>query len=145
MSTISRLCVCLTLFSIAAFAQQTLAPPPFSSLTLPEGFQIALYTGNALPSARQMTISESPEGAPDGNIVYVGSSGGNVSLLVIDQSLSSVHRGRSTVTAAGLLFCLALVIRRQTGIPFTVARPEVLPCRCTPWWIVTALKEISPL
>ena len=81
MTAITRLCLCLALLSTASFAQQTLAPPPFSSLTLPEGFQIALYTGNALPNARQMTISESPVGAPDGNIVYVGSSAGSVSLL----------------------------------------------------------------
>lgn len=77
----SRLWLCIALAFGVASAQETasLKQPPFSSITLPEGFQIALYTGDSLPAARQMTISEAPEGAPEGNIVYLGSRGGYVS------------------------------------------------------------------
>ena len=93
MQLCSKLCALLTALGIAS-AQLTLPAPPFSSLSLPEGFQIALYTDYALPSARQMTISEGPEGAPDGNIVYLGSSGGNVSPLLLS-CLPLLHLSRT--------------------------------------------------
>ena len=71
-------CSVLLLFLAASLAQQTLSPPPLSSITLPQGFQIALYTNSSLPNARQLTISQAPEGAPEGNIIYLGSTTGNV-------------------------------------------------------------------
>ena len=75
--------ICLGVAAVIALArtQEALEPPPFSSLTLPEGFQIGLYTKNSLYKPRQMTISAGPEGAPEGSIVYVGSSSGYVRLL----------------------------------------------------------------
>ena len=77
------LCLGVAVAVLLALArtQEALEPPPFSSLTLPEGFQIGLYTTNSLYKPRQMAISAGPQGAPEGSIVYVGSSSGYVRLL----------------------------------------------------------------
>ena len=66
----------------SAVAQTSSAALPLSSVQLPPGFQIGLYTQQPVTDARQLALSRGfNQAAPDAVIVYVGSTGSTVGQL----------------------------------------------------------------